>query len=428
MNYYDFGRKYKEKGLNISCITNVENKYNKNSRSFFKTPSHKWKHLFEDKQTDEEFENYEWYDSVGVGTFTKFDYLCCIDIDGCNDYNFIAKILKKLNLPVNYQWVVKSGSNFGFHIYFKCYRPSFIEEDTVVSSFPPRNEFEGFFEKIEFLWETHCVLPPSIHGSGHRYKFQNVKFPLNPPIYINEDSLIDFINEFLNFEEIEEGNGYGEVFETIISSPDDKEDNSFSELNVLEYLEKDIYCIIDIETDGLPKKSTNGTIYPEIFQIAWTLISEDNTTLKKKSYIVDNPIFRLKNKTGLDKLLLFDADLNIANEISQPIENVLMKLIKDIKISEYIVSHNTEFDLPILENAFNKYLKRTPLKKKTKICTMKKATDFCKIISTNGYKYPKLSELYEKLFKIRIDISQNAEVGVAVVSKCFKKMRNLGII
>src|SRR5690606_4022540 len=135
---------YKDFGFNVSCISKNTNEYNSNSRNFFKTPSHKWSDLFDYEQEPSELESYDWDNAVGIGTFTSWENLVVLDIDGCSDVGFVKQILRILGLPEDYEWVVESGSKNGFHIYYRGYYIEECDEGDVVSTFPPKQEFEKY--------------------------------------------------------------------------------------------------------------------------------------------------------------------------------------------------------------------------------------------------------------------------------------------
>ena len=59
---------------------------------------------------------------------------------------------------------------------------------------------------------------------------------------------------------------------------------------------------------------------------------------------------------------------------------------------------------------------------------MKMSTNFCKISSSKGYKYPKLAELYRKLFSISISGVHNAQTDAEACMKCFKELYNQKVI
>ena len=62
------------------------------------------------------------------------------------------------------------------------------------------------------------------------------------------------------------------------------------------------------------------------------------------------------------------------------------------------------------------------------ICTMKTTSSFCKIPGILGYKYPTLSELFEKLFGKTFYDAHNSLADVRATYKCFFKLKEMNIL
>ncbi len=197
-------------GLNVTCIGDTINEHNYYCKNILKSPNHIWKHLFAVKQRETEFKSYDWEKATGVGSVTGYNDLRVIDIDGCSDYKLLHEILGILNLPTNYEWVTISGSNNGFHIYINCRKFSYLGDNQVVTTFPAKPEYEKQFEKIEILWNTHIVLPPSLHKSGNNYHFLNCEKPLSLPLLVKHRFVSKLIKKYLRAEMKVIGLGYGE--------------------------------------------------------------------------------------------------------------------------------------------------------------------------------------------------------------------------
>lgn len=205
-----FAKHYYNLGLNVTCISNYINEHNLYYRNLQKSPIHKWKHLIEFRQTNLELESYDWINAIGVGSVTGFNKMRVIDIDGCSDIRFLNRLLDILDLPHDYEWITVSGSNNGFHIYYLGDKFSYLKNNQNVTTFPPKLEFETFVDKIEFLWETHVVLPPSLHNCGNRYRFINCEMPFSLPSFINQDKISELISEFLIADKVKILTGYGD--------------------------------------------------------------------------------------------------------------------------------------------------------------------------------------------------------------------------
>jgi len=110
-HYYNFG-------LNVTHISTDRKDFHFPEENILKTPSHIWTDLLNRRQSLEELHSFNWDNACGIGTVLQFNNLRALDIDGCNNMNLIQNFLKALDLPKDYEWVVKSGSRNGFHIIF----------------------------------------------------------------------------------------------------------------------------------------------------------------------------------------------------------------------------------------------------------------------------------------------------------------------
>lgn len=168
----DYAIHYHSLGLNLTCIHKTENKYNEIVKDKLKHPCHRYKFLGREyRQLMEEMLSYPWLSAVGVGTVTGFDDLVVLDIDESNSIELVNLVLKFLELPSNYEWITKSGSGNGYHIYIRTSRPKSLSRIYVVSTYKPNLQFKDDYAKLEVLWNTHIVMPPSLHKSGGKYSF-----------------------------------------------------------------------------------------------------------------------------------------------------------------------------------------------------------------------------------------------------------------
>ena len=58
---------------------------------------------------------------------------------------------------------------------------------------------------------------------------------------------------------------------------------------------------------------------------------------------------------------------------------------------------------------------------------MEKTINFCALEGTYGYKWPKLSDLYFKLFRTSFQEAHNAAVDIKATAKCLWELKRLGI-
>ena len=123
----------------------------------------------------------------------------------------------------------------------------------------------------------------------------------------------------------------------------------------------------------------------------------------------------------------------ITNEMSKtqgiPIRESMLKFIELYEASDFYVGHNIGFDVNIVRvelerlgypNIFNTH-------RSIQYCTMQLGVNIAKLPKTNKrgrqqYKYPKLIELYEKLFDELPNNLHNSLVDVFCTFRCFYKM------
>jgi DNA polymerase III epsilon subunit-like protein len=193
-----------------------------------------------------------------------------------------------------------------------------------------------------------------------------------------------------------------------------------------------LYLIFDTETTGLPKnkdgKPEDLDNWPRIVQISWIFLDKYYKCVNTETFYVKQDAPIPKEATRIHKI-----DDKIVQEKGETPNLVFEKLLSDVMRTTFIVAHNIEFDLPIVESEFLRLGIHKPFKGKKKLCTMKTGAGFCKIprYSGRGYKYPKLEELLEHLYfpgwsNIRIIDAHDAQIDTALTAKCFIKLVDLG--
>lgn len=143
-----------------------------------------------------------WKNATGIGTYLGQEDYRCLDIDYLpKDIQYkettIKTILHLLHLPLDYGWVVNSGSGDGCHILFKSHNIDGFNPEVI--AFNPSHRFAKAnpFKRIELCW-SHCfiVLPPSLHKSGRFYTFRNGETPTYEPIYVEHKHINSALDYF----------------------------------------------------------------------------------------------------------------------------------------------------------------------------------------------------------------------------------------
>lgn len=414
-----YARYFYNFGFNITCVTNYLTENNFIERNLSKSPYHKWTHFESDRQTLEELLSYDWEKATGLGVVLGFEKLRAIDIDGCTDISIVNQVLEILSLPKNYEWVVKSGSHNGYHIIVYSDADSFYAEKGKVTAFLGRDCYRHMLEKIEFRWSNHLVLPPSIHKSTLKYKFINTILPKSKPLEIKVKALAEIVDRFV---EQTEGN--------ILTSHGPEKgfhiQMTVNNSDKIELTDEDnpLYLIFKVETDGLPldysKNYREINNWPELIQIGWIVMNKYGHIYKKDSEVV----LREKN----NPVDLVNIDFSQIKMIGKPVRSVLEKFLLDTEKATYLVAHNIDYDLNVIQASCLKNGLTNNLNKLSTICTMKSAVDYCAIPNKFGNKFPSLEELYSKLFNKEMIRSYNAENDVLAIAKCFWKLKESRII
>ena len=117
-----------------------------------------------------------------------------------------------------------------------------------------------------------------------------------------------------------------------------------------------------------------------------------------------------------------------ATREGKPLREVIYSFLKDARGSKTIVGHNISFDQHIVGAELFRLGITDSISEVESICTMKVGTDFCKIPGYNGYNWPKLQELYRKLFGTSFEDAHDAMADIKATKRCFFEMKRLGIV
>jgi DNA polymerase III epsilon subunit-like protein len=162
--------------------------------------------------------------------------------------------------------------------------------------------------------------------------------------------------------------------------------------------------IFDTETFGIIDSLDNDISdlikWPEIKQICWSIYNV-------KGYLIKNKNIYFNAGNGIEK------------------KEILIEFAEDFKNSGLAIAHNFLFDYKIISaELLRNNIDTKKLKNSNVYDTMLNNVDLCKIENKFGfYKYPTLTELYEKLFQEKFEGAHNAENDVKATSKCFWHLR-----
>lgn len=192
--------------------------------------------------------------------------------------------------------------------------------------------------------------------------------------------------------------------------------------------QNNFYLFFDTETTGVPRNYkasvSDSNNWPRLVQIGWIIADNEGHETKSCNYIIRPEGFTIPADAA--KLHGISTEKALAEGVS--LLGVLEEFANDMAKVQNIVGHNIEFDKNIV--AAELYRKGMPHQFNSwkSYCTMHSATNFCAIRGPYGFKWPRLEELYKKLFGCMFDEAHNAFADIAATKKCFFEMRKRGII
>ena len=186
------------------------------------------------------------------------------------------------------------------------------------------------------------------------------------------------------------------------------------------------YLIFDIETTGFPKDK-NGSVHnfdnwPGIIEIAWQIYDDKKNLINEKEFLIRPEGYEISK--DIEKLTGISFDE--ANEDGLSLMTALQEFASVLlKFNPTLIAHNCKFDISVIQaHLINNNFSQS-LDEYSHICTMKESITFCDL---PNLKYPKLNELYKKLFSENLSISHRALADVKTTSKSFFKLLDIGVI
>ncbi|WP_185868798.1 DNA polymerase III subunit alpha [Blattabacterium cuenoti] len=190
-----------------------------------------------------------------------------------------------------------------------------------------------------------------------------------------------------------------------------------------------MYLIVDTETTGLPISYnfpiTHIDNWPRIVQFSWQihdnlgyLIEFKNFIIKPDHYDIPFNAFKIHGITN-DKAEKYGVDLDF----------VLCEFRNSLEKSQCLIGHNLEFDRKVIECEFFRKKREISFKKKKMLDTKEISVSYCKLSGNRKkFKWPTLSELYQKLFEEKIPNLHNSSNDVKATARCFLELLRIGII
>jgi len=195
--------------------------------------------------------------------------------------------------------------------------------------------------------------------------------------------------------------------------------NSTSPFNIL---------FFDTETTGIPADYKAPTSepdkWPHMVQLAMLLSDIEGKKLASHSFIIRPEGYTIPEE--VTKIHGITTERALAEGVLLSYALGVMAGLQSAAV--YLAGHNTNFDGKIVRAACSRVGLDPWLTKAPTICTMMESTQYCNLPGPRGKKWPKLTELHEKLFGHPHDNAHDAMGDVLATHACFFELMKRGII
>lgn len=208
--------------------------------------------------------------------------------------------------------------------------------------------------------------------------------------------------------------------------------DSFND-HLLEYFEHKAdehrYLFFDTETTGLPRSQSASTkdsnAWPHIVQLSWILSDKEGHIIGKHNYIIQPEGFKIPYTASQ----VHGITQEIALEKGVPLKEAMYVFLKDVDSADSLVGHNLDFDCKMISAELNRTGAEDILVNKIHRDTMKESAEYYGEKGNYGnYKWPKLQNLYQRLFGEEFANAHDSSSDVEATFKCFWELVKRNVI
>ncbi|MGB0177461.1 MAG: DNA polymerase III subunit alpha, partial [Owenweeksia sp.] len=190
-----------------------------------------------------------------------------------------------------------------------------------------------------------------------------------------------------------------------------------------------MFLIFDTETTGLPLRDdaplTDFENWPRAVQISWQLHDLHGKLVEVKDFVIKPDGFDIP----FNAAKVHGITTEVAEHYGVPLQEAMAEFSQAVKQAKYLVGHNIQFDINILGCEYLRLEQDNLLEGMADIDTSKETTNYCQLPGGKGggYKYPKLEELYQKLFNEGFAEAHNAAADVEATTRAFLELIRIGV-
>jgi DNA polymerase III epsilon subunit-like protein len=185
--------------------------------------------------------------------------------------------------------------------------------------------------------------------------------------------------------------------------------------------------VFDTETTGFVEREGPLEVQPYIVQFSGILLElQPDKSLKEIDRIdayVKPPIsipFGASQVHGI-----YDKDVVDKWTVAEQMDTFLSYLNR----ADIVIGHNIEYDESVINYELQRLGRRWDYHPQKTLCTMKSTVDFCALPGRGiGFKFPKLNELYKKLFGEYFEGAHSAIYDVEATVRALEKLLKMDVI
>jgi len=190
--------------------------------------------------------------------------------------------------------------------------------------------------------------------------------------------------------------------------------------------------VVDTESTGLPidwkAPSSDSANWPHICQLAASLYQCDTDIKQRRRVACFSSMVRPDGYTiPEDATKINGITTEMATRYGRPLFEVLQDFMVLQEEADYFCSHNVSFDGKVIRAAAHRLNAFESITKIPSICTMRETTKWCNLPGPRGPKFPKIQELYDKLFNEAMPDAHDAFGDIEAVARCFFRLIYTGV-
>nr|WP_281069823.1 3'-5' exonuclease [Methanofollis sp. W23] len=176
---------------------------------------------------------------------------------------------------------------------------------------------------------------------------------------------------------------------------------------------------MDVETTGVLRR---GEEPPRLVEAAWLVCDVSCGVVREESRLVCPEGFVIPPSA----VQVHGITTARAREEGTALAGVLADLARDAVGVSGVVAHNLAYDLAVVRGECRRLVRPDPFAGLPGCCTMESTAAFCGIRRAWGYKWPRLSELYQVLFGEPCEEVHRALDDARLCAECYYALRRQG--